>query len=426
MKYGYLFYRKPIPELRKERPINLGDPIQSIAVINLYREMGISDEDIIPIEKYDAAYYDGEEAIVIMNGAEHYEHYAYHTAFLPPSKQLTPVYFSLYLDRELNEDVMNNFRQYGPIGCRDMDTLRRLNEKGCGTYLSGCVTMTFPKREKTDKQKSIFLIDCPASLDKFLPEDIRQNGIKLSATQRIRSLSMSNRITIEETECFHKAAQERLDLLRDQAKLVITGRYHAAVPAMAMGIPVILVRTSFDPRFEILEQYLPLYTPDNFDKIDWNPLPVDIEKEKKLIKQAFFSAVRFATARKDIHQLEPKIVKNEYEWAVNKAISTIPFPTTTKFRYVIWGVCLPATQLIVQKIEELYPQGELFATIDTYQTGTYMNRPIISPEEIDFLPEDVIILISAPSVQAIAKEKLQDTNRKFVLFHNIKTQYYHF
>lgn len=40
MKYGYLLYQKPlIPEM-PNRPVNLGDPIQSYAVKLLYREMG--------------------------------------------------------------------------------------------------------------------------------------------------------------------------------------------------------------------------------------------------------------------------------------------------------------------------------------------------------------------------------------------------
>lgn len=37
MKYGYLLYQKPlIPEM-PNRPVNLGDPIQSYAVKLLYR-----------------------------------------------------------------------------------------------------------------------------------------------------------------------------------------------------------------------------------------------------------------------------------------------------------------------------------------------------------------------------------------------------
>lgn len=130
MKYGYLMYRKPLPELRKERPVNLGDPIQSIAVINLYREMGIADQDIIPIERYDTANYDREEAIVTMNGIESYEHYAYHTAFLPPSSKLIPVYFSISLDRDLDDKVIENLQKYAPIGCRDSSTVRLLTRGG--------------------------------------------------------------------------------------------------------------------------------------------------------------------------------------------------------------------------------------------------------------------------------------------------------
>ena len=69
MKYGYMFYQKPLKPKMKTRPVNLGDPIQSYAVKNLYREMGTGEEDIIPVPRYDMAEYDGEECICVVNSA---------------------------------------------------------------------------------------------------------------------------------------------------------------------------------------------------------------------------------------------------------------------------------------------------------------------------------------------------------------------
>ena len=101
MKYGYMFYQKPLKPKMKTRPVNLGDPIQSYAVKNLYREMGIGEEDIIPVPRYDMAEYDGEECICVVNSASNYEELAYDSHFMPPSPKVHAIPMSLHLHRDL-------------------------------------------------------------------------------------------------------------------------------------------------------------------------------------------------------------------------------------------------------------------------------------------------------------------------------------
>jgi hypothetical protein len=45
---------------------------------------------------------------------------------------------------------------------------------------------------------------------------------------------------------------------------------------MAMGIPVIVCRHKSGPRFSFLERLIPIYLPDDFERIDWSPTPVDL------------------------------------------------------------------------------------------------------------------------------------------------------
>lgn len=71
--------------------------------------------------------------------------------------------------------------------------------------------------------------------------------------------------------------------LRDEATLVITSRLHCAVPCIAMGIPVILVKNSFDERFSWVDKYIPFYTPDKYKDIDWSPTILNIEDQKQMI-----------------------------------------------------------------------------------------------------------------------------------------------
>lgn len=427
MKYGYLWYRKRLPRLRKERPINIGDPVQSIAVINLYKEMGIAAENIIPLDRYDLQNYEGEEAIVVVNGAEGYEHFAYHTHGVPPAPSLIPIYFSYYFSREMDEETKANFREYGPVGCRDNETAEYFRNNDIGAYVTGCVTMTFPKRTPSESQDKVIMIDCPGGLEEFIPQDLKEGALRLSSVIRFKSASPDDKMTQEETDEYHRLAQERIELLRDRAKLVITSRFHAAVPAIAMGIPVILAKSSFDGRFEILENILPLYTPDRFPYIDWNPDPVDMEESKKKIKNAFFSAVRFAEARKEMKNIYQEMRKPlKYDWAKRKAVAQLPFAKESAFRYAVWGVCLTLSHLICNEMQKQFPSSELYAAIDTYQAGEYMGKTLIQPDRIKDLPEDVVVLVLAPSAHSVAIELLKDTGRRFVLFKEEKPVCYNF
>ena len=73
-------------------------------------------------------------------------------------------------------------------------------------------------------------------------------------------------------------------MYRTEARLVITSRLHCALPCTAMGIPVIVGRDMNEHRFAGMDKLLNYYNEDEFDQIDFNPQPVDIEwlKEKVL------------------------------------------------------------------------------------------------------------------------------------------------
>ena len=71
-----------------------------------------------------------------------------------------------------------------------------------------------------------------------------------------------------------------LKALRDTAKLVVTSRLHIASPCLAMGIPVILAKKHFGDRFGFIDCFLPTYTPEKYNDIDWSPSPINFEEEK--------------------------------------------------------------------------------------------------------------------------------------------------
>ena len=274
MKFGYLYWADSHRPMSNKKFVNYGDPVQSLATINLYREMGIPEKDIVPINRYNTKDYNGEELVLIFNG-NHAEYFSrlLSTELFPYSTKIIPVFFSFHLRlATITENEIQFLSKHQPIGCRDAYTYDFMTQHGVDAYISGCLSLTFPIREKTDKQNKVFLVDCPESLLEFIPNEIRENAVSLSQVAKISSVSNDSSLTREENEQFHSMAYEQLSLLRDEAKLVVTSRLHVATPCLAMGIPVICVKNRFDVRF-FIKKFLPLYTPDKWDKIDWRPVP---------------------------------------------------------------------------------------------------------------------------------------------------------
>lgn len=418
MKYGYLFYRKPLIPQMKTRPVNLGDAIQSYAVKNLYREMGIPEEDIIPVPRYDLSNYDGEECICVVNSASNYEELAYDSYFMPPSEKIHAIPLSLHIHRPLPDEELEFYRTCGGVGCRDSYTAEYLQGLGIDAYLSGCLTLTLPRRsaEQEKGADKIYFIDIPEALKSYIPGEISQNAITLTNILRFSNHGSATRMTVEEAYEEHRKGEERICLLRDTAKLVVTSKLHVASPCLAMGIPVVLAQSYFGDRFGFIDRLLPTYTREYFQEINWNPQPVDFENEKEKLKQVFFDKVRTAASRIELENMwagkEP-IYKLTYETGMAVAVRRIPFPKG-KFKYAVWGVILSAAYYLEEAIRYEFEHGVLVSGIDIAATGDYCGVPTIHPDKIEALDKDVIIIVAAPSAWEPAKNMLLPTGRPFV------------
>lgn len=416
MKYGYLLYQKPlIPEM-PNRPVNLGDPIQSYAVKLLYKEMGIRDEDIIPVPRYDIENYNGEECICVVNTCSTYEELAYDSHFMPPSNKVHAITFSLHINRHIEDKEAGFYRKCLDVGCRDVFTVNELSKIGANAYLTGCLTLTFPKRsaacdESADK---VYLIDVQPEFKKLIPSHLLDGAIELSSIYRFPITHNSNRMTLEEAMDFHAMGEERIELLKKTAKLVITSRLHAASPCLAMGIPVIM--TKHDDRFGFIDRFLPAYTNWENDVIDWNPLPIDIEKEKNVIKQTFFERIRYEENKLSLLDMwdENQIKEDvKYEPQVMSAIKSIAFDKMN-FRYAVLGVISSISYFVPDIMKELYPDAELVCGIDSYVTNEFFGAKIIKPSEIPMLPDDVIIITAVQGAYQSAEPYLAERPLIFV------------
>ena len=410
MKYGYMNYRKHLLPCKNDRPMNIGDPIQSFAVLELYKAMGIADDQIVPLDRYDLADYDGEDIVVLINGAENYEHFAYATRFLPLSSKIHPVFIGLHLHRELSENELESLRSNQPIGCRDEYTVSYLRTKGIDAFLSGCLTMLFPKRNEGKRYSKVFIVDCSENALRHIPEEIKNNAEYLSQVIRVKSNSNDYRLTLEETEAYNSIARVQLNRYRDEAKLVITSRLHVASPCAAMGIPVVLVRDTFDERYQFIDRFLPFYYPENLDRIDWRNVKTEIPNEvKETLIGICKNMLGFATFRmklKDIYSKKKQDIcfVGEEEIVVNK----LPMNKDERFDYCIWGVCMPNSYLLYEQMQKQYPNARMAYAVDTYTTGIYKdNIRIIHPDKMEIVVDKKTwILVVAPAAHEDAYEKM--------------------
>ena len=255
---------------------NLGDYIQTIAMENALAHCGrkISTK----VDRDELAYYRGEVRNCVMQ-----VWFSECCTLLPPPS-VNAVYFGTHFSNT-GKMILKSALRLNPewrhtleIGCRDLSTVRFCQQQGIKSYFSRCLTLTLPKREVKDTQTKIFLTDLPNEVRSCLPDEIKRGAISVSqkGVQFISGASSS----------FDYVARALLDTYRDEARLIITSAIHCAMPALAMGIPVVFIasssvanETTLDERFSVLRGLLPIYSIDDVknQKVNYTSKPVDIE-----------------------------------------------------------------------------------------------------------------------------------------------------
>lgn len=197
---------------------NVGDFIQSLAVAqHLDQDYELVDRDFMN-------QYDGEPIVVVMNGW-----FTDEPGNWPPSPSIIPVFLGFHIAREsvsVIRDHKDYFARYAPIGCRDHVTAAYMKECGIDAYVSGCATMTFPRRRADLAPDRVVLVDEP--LQNFLRSERREFTFISHELEPYMSQALR-----------FQAARELLDFYRESAGLIITRRIHCAMPCAAMGIPVV-------------------------------------------------------------------------------------------------------------------------------------------------------------------------------------------
>ena len=243
---------------------NLGDYVQTIAAKMLLSE------DPISIDREKLNSYSGPSACLIMNGW-----FMENPKNWPPSLQITPLFVSFHINPTVAKQMTSPvsiayMKKYEPIGCRDQYTTELLIRKGIKAYFSGCLTLTLKRDfflKDTNQPKSILVISV---LERLNPKRVKwKNNCNLvllgskwlkypfknikyqRAMRRVDRFLMTqpesviNRSQIISNPNISPSQKETLAIDQLQAiasaKLVITSRIHSALPAVAMGIPVLFL-----------------------------------------------------------------------------------------------------------------------------------------------------------------------------------------
>lgn len=283
MKYGLMVVSTGV-----NKKINIGDYIQALAA-----QQFLPSTDVFLERETDLKKYDGEFIKMIMNGW-----YMNHPQNWPPSNKIIPLFVALHINccglpKFLNEESIQYFKKNGPIGCRDIKSAERLQEKGVEAYFSGCLTLTLGYKYKDTKRgNKVYVVEpyCAMSglvanhkleaIKTFLfmvfhYSDIRnitkkkeESGFKrkfynafflkeygkVFDRQMLIDAEYINQYNYE-IEKNYPSQQDKLNYAEtlvkkySKAACVITSRIHCALPCLALETPVVFVELKGDSNF---------------------------------------------------------------------------------------------------------------------------------------------------------------------------------
>ena len=255
LKYGLLV---------NERNQNLGDDIQAYAEAQFLPRVDV----ICDREHLDTfCYGDGQEPVALIMGAW----FMWHKYNWPPARQIVPLNiayhhfnrekklkkshsYAVAIDNQQYDGIGGQwFKDWGPVGCRDIYTKELLEKEGIPSFFSGCVTLTLPKQSETeDRGTYVVLVDLNDEVERKVRDEIGN-------AYEIRKVSQHTKNIKGATWEERKERVEKYLSLYQNAKYVVTRRLHVALPCLAMGVPVLVIQNESmnDPnRFEPYTQWL--------------------------------------------------------------------------------------------------------------------------------------------------------------------------
>lgn len=389
-----------------KRLVNIGDAAELLAIDRLYKRMGINNIERIDYSK-------------ILRGEEPIKDYTLlpiNFAIVPdglcnqmlhfPDK-IIPVYLGIALmNTNLSIKQLDYLKRFQPIGCRDERTLNYLRAQNIDAYLFGCIAATFPKVNSLENKNTIFFLDVPISVKKYIPKEYMPR-IEFVRHEYFQNLTQWG----EDSGIAHAAAT--IKNYQERASLLVTSRFHGAVLGIALGIPTIVTLENNNFKWSWISKYLPIYTPENFCEIDWKGSVANFEPVKtqmlsiacKRIKETYdkyneiymLSFLQENVKRDDNSNL--LYYKGFLEY------SSAHWNQNDSFEYILWGIGLNAEN-IYQYIRKNYPLIKLKYVYDYYKTqmefhGILSIRPT---PDICMEHKELFTIVTSNSAKYMARE----------------------
>lgn len=340
MKYGRILFSR---EFVSPTVCNAGDIAQTFAIDIIYQKMGIQPDQIVNITLEELGTYRGEKLLLPIDG---YFRYSRENPAFPTSDDIIPVFLGVYSTSAQYLKAREFWKRNEPIGCRDEATFTAMKKRGYDAYLTGCMTMLFPKRTKEPTEPKVFVVDAYPKINDYIPESLRPYLEYIAHDIPVNPEDDHVQVGLA---CEEKA-KAYYSRYYHEATLVITSRLHCAAPCIAMGIPTVVVKDGYDERFGWLDKFIHLYSEDEFENIDWNPEPPDIEAHKERLFSFASSMIRQNPDKpviEDIHsfymnrdrkKLSASIFTRGYMWLAQYAPGLASFiREKVLFRFTIAG-----------------------------------------------------------------------------------------
>ncbi len=396
MRYGKI--TQHYPEYHVQPLMNVGDIVQTIAVEFLYELMGISDDQIVGVSKYGLSSYQEEEVVVPVTG---FFNERPDMGEVPFSGKIIPVFLGYHLGWGLyDKNNLEFFKKYQPIGCRDRYTQQVFVQHGIEAYVCGCPTIIFPRRAEAVGRNKVFLVDTPAELDAFIPGDMQ------SSVEKISHIVPLKQTPLRESEYLELVEYTRylLARYRDEARLVVTGRIHCALPCLAMGIPVIFTTYNMQEAYDFLLNMVNVYTPDLFHEIDWCPPVVDLEAVKvdfiNLAKSSLCATYELRVRAGRLDSFYRANSEREYYQEERSKLEAL-FDNGDE-DYIIWGVGALGSK-VLQLVKTYYPRARLRVCCDTFAIYDFFGLEVIRPEQLP-PPSEGVRVLAATSYGIVESE----------------------
>jgi hypothetical protein len=270
---------------------NLGDHVQILAANRLLQRVGITPSVLLDRDDEIAtasALADLPKPVgILLNGW-----YKTNPAEWPPHPDLDPIYLGfhmrLFQSRTLiAPPAIEHYEQHEPIGCRDVYTAATLRSFGVDAFVSNCLSLLNEKRFPSALQTETYVVSRNNDILKHLPSTL--GNVNFVSHYSGSSSFHANMLRVGHL----------LELYRTRARLIVTTLLHCALPAVAMGIPVVIFLPNNTPelqvsdreRFSSLERLIRVFTTSEAGDVDWNGYVAEVGHVKLALLDSFYKSI---------------------------------------------------------------------------------------------------------------------------------------